>query len=68
MKTHLAPMVKFAYSEAGGIVLPATEKAPVHLPFEDDPKRVEDLMGAIAKLQPEVVEKLDAFMKTLSKA
>src|ERR1700730_5455660 len=66
VKTQVTPMVKFAYSEAGGIVLPAAEEAPVRLPFENDPKRVEDLIGQIAKLQPGVVERLDAFMKAIS--
>lgn len=66
VKPRMSPIAKIIYSDADGIVLPAAEKAPARLPFENDPKRVEDLISAIAKLQPAVVERLDVFMKTLS--
>jgi hypothetical protein len=45
-------------------VLGAAEKAPAWMPFENDKERVEILMEGMRKLQPAIVQRLEAFMQT----
>jgi hypothetical protein len=49
---------------AGGWVLPAAEKVPSRMVFENDYERIEVLMGAIAKLQPAITKQLEVFIQT----